>query len=1228
LAKIRKDKTQVMFLQETHMPEGEHEKLKRFGYQNSFFSSCSNSRRRGVATLISNSVNFELIKEKRDTEGRYVIVVGKVENVLVTLVNAYTPPESKRQFLKILFDIIKSEAEGILICGGDWNTVLNYSMDTSSTKRNNQQRSKDLNMLIKGAGLIDIWRDMHTGERSYTHYSATYRVHSRLDIILVNKGERNRVLDCSIGTADISDHRIVYLKIHLNDRKRSTLWRLNAGILNREEDKTQIKKEIEDCIKDNNNGQTKPTMTWDTVKAVMRGNLISRTAHINRKRRARYDGLQGELRLWEGRLQEGGEGALEGVRGIKRQLEELGREDLERKLRFTKQTYYESGPKATKMLAKRLKDQQNRQTIHKIRDPKKEVVVYEPEEIQRVFREYYEGLYSQSEMGRGEEIEQFLAELDLPSLGRDQNKNLIAPITPEELYAAISRLKANKSPGSDGFPSEWYKTFKGELVPIMLDSFNWTLEKAEAPPSWKEALISVIPKEGKNKENCESYRPISILNVDYKLFTSILSKRMERYLPELIDEDQTGFIKGRQTQDNIRRTIHIIDQIDNQHLEAALISLDAEKAFDRVSWEFLFKTMKRLGFDEKFIRCFRALYDNPHARIKINGHLTERFKLHRGTRQGCCASPALFAIFIEPLAQLIRENIELRGILVENQEHKIGLFADDVIVYLRDPNVTFPSLMSTLENFGQMSGYKLNVSKTQILSLNFTPNRAIKQQYRLEWGKDSIKYLGIVITRNLEKLYEANYNVINEKLQKDWSRWSTLILDFSSRIEVVKMNILPRLLYLFLSLPIKIPDEQFKKWDKQITRFIWAGHRPRIRFKTLQISKDKGGLALPDLKKYYYAAQLRYVVYWCAQEYEARWKEIEMRLEEGRPQARLGEKEKMTRGRGNMILLNTFRIWREVVKKYDLEREIKLLIWPAQSLSFRPGKQDATFSRWGERGLTAIGTLIDEDNDFCSFVHFMKKLELGENDWLRYTQLKSFYDREVKKGLSEVRNELVKFLLDSYEHTPQKVVSRLYRCLQNMTGDNTLYVMEKWKSELNIDISEDDWHSICSTQQSSTHSRGWREFGWKNIMRYFITPQIKSRQTQEQQACWRKCGQMDVNHSHIFWSCEKIQTFWENITRVMQRVLGYDFPREPQVVYLGKIEESIAMDDLYLFKILTLAGKKTITRNWLKEDPPEVGEWTGIVEEICRMEELTSRLRNKTNTHFNRWMCVYKAQDL
>lgn len=101
-------------------------------------------------------------------------------------------------------------------------------------------------------------------------------------------------------------------------------------------------------------------------------------------------------------------------------------------------------------------------------------------------------------------------------------------------------LKTNKSPGTDGFPSEWYKIFRTQLTPLLLRSFNHTLKEGELPQSWREAIISVIHKQGKDSKECGSYRPISVLNVDYKLHTSILAKRLETILADIID--QTGFI--------------------------------------------------------------------------------------------------------------------------------------------------------------------------------------------------------------------------------------------------------------------------------------------------------------------------------------------------------------------------------------------------------------------------------------------------------------------------------------------------------------------------------------------------------------------------------------------------------------------------------------------------------------------------------------------------------------
>ena len=137
---------------------------------------------------------------------------------------------------------------------------------------------------------------------------------------------------------------------------------------------------------------------------------------------------------------------------------------------------------------------------------------------------------------------------------------------------------------------------------------------------------------------------------------------------------------------------------------------------------------------------------------------------------------------------------------------------------------------------------------------------------------------------------------------------------------------------------------------------------------------------------------------------------------------------------------------------------------------------------------------------------------------------------------------------------------------------------------------------------------------------FFITPNIKGKQLLRQQTCWRKCGHTDANHSHIFWSCPKIEPFWERVNAVLNEVLGYVIPNKCLGQYLGSITDVALKEDNYLAKVLLTASRKAIKRKWLDVDPPSHSQWLDIVQEIFMMEKMTYSLRLKEGEFNRKWV--------
>uniref|UniRef100_A0A670HYM7 Reverse transcriptase domain-containing protein n=1 Tax=Podarcis muralis TaxID=64176 RepID=A0A670HYM7_PODMU len=1192
---LKKEHLDIICLQETHIARI-HRKLlinKRLGLE---FVSSDKVKKRGVVIYVKEKWEPKMIF--KDDEGRYLAVEIQIQGEKTLIVGVYAPNEGKAEFFKKLHETLMDFMDFKIILMGDMNGVVSTNMD----KAQRQVISKDGRLpktffeLTDTMDLIDIWRTRNPLEREGTFFSEAKMTWTRIDQIWISSNLAPRVKKTEICTKTCSDCNAVRMEMKLTTAG-TFRWRMNDTLFRDEEIYQKTQKIVKDYFEINLRTEVEKRTVWDASKAVMRGFLIQQNSIKRKKQNERKEKILKQIKEGEKKLRSKPKSheILREIKYYQTQYMEVTNQEIEWKIKQMRQKTFESADKCGKLLSWQLKKRQKLNTVTSLEIDGK--LINKPNEISNCFQSFFKKLYAQGPINE-QEIEEFVKKYGLSKISEQNKRILNEKITEQEIEGAIQNMKLGKSPGPDGLTARYYKALKEWLIQPLKEVCNQILEGKKAPESWKEAFISLIPKTETEKHQVKNYRPISLLNVDYKIFADVLAKRFKRVLVEEIHKNQTGFLPGRHMSDNVRNIIDILELLEvDINRKAVLIFVDAEKAFDNISWNFMKKNLHGMGVGQGFENGIGAVYSEQRAKLIVNNVVMDEIPIEKGTRQGCPISPLLFISVLEVLLNMIRKDQLVKGIQVGAKQYKLRAFADDLVLTLQQPEASTKRVLELIEIFGQVAGFKLNKQKTKVLEKNLTNEE--KDRFQSETGLEiakKVKYLGVNLTSKNVNLFKDNYEKCWSEVKKDLDIWSRLKLSLLGRIAVIKMNVLPRMLFLFQTLQILDKMDCFKKWQKDISKFVWQGKKPRIKFKILTDAKDRGGFALPDLRLYYESAAFCWLKQWLLLE-DTDILDLEGYDNSFGWHAYLWyDKVKVHKSFKNHIVRKAlYNVWNRY--KDLLESKTPRWLSPMEAKAVKKLNMDSNWPKYCE--------ILEQDGEKLKLQSF-EKLKHKVRDWLHYRQINETFKQDRKLGFQKERSKLETELLEPNT----KNLSKMYNLLLKWnTQDETVKsAMIKWAQDIGHDIMFADWEQLWTTGIKFTACTALKENIMKMIYRWYMTPvKLAKIYHLPNNKCW-KCNETEGTFYHLWWTCPKIKAYWEMIYNEIKKVLKWTFAKKPEAFLLGMVGQLVPKRDKTFFMYATTAARILLAKYWKTQELPTLEEWQTKVTEYMGLAEMTGRI--------------------
>ena len=466
---------------------------------------------------------------------------------------------------------------------------------------------------------------------------------------------------------------------------------------------------------------------------------------------------------------------------------------------------------------------------------------------------FYKQLFTSEGWDR-DAAENLLQNID-HKLSEENKKICEMEISLDEISKAVKILKLDKSPGEDGIVNEFYKTYwyliSDDFGAVIKEIFDNNL----LCESQYRGMITLMFKSGE-REDIKNWRPITLLNTDYKIISKVLAERLKNVLPQIIDFDQKGFVKGRNIFQGNRLLQDVIDFCELEDEEGAILFLDQQKAFDRAEWEWIDFCLLKFGFGEKFRSWVKMLFINAKTCIHTNGFTSRFVGITRSIRQGCPIAPMLYILQAEPLAASIRNNPNIKGIKLPTRtgdfiETKLNMFADDTQLFNKSEE-SIEETFKTLKLYENASGAKMNMDKTVGMYLGKWRNKKPKFN-KIKWSKRPVKALGVLhgYGVDLDQIWLEKINKIKSCMEV----WKSRDLTFTGKVLIIKSFVLSVIGY---EIEMRgIPDIYEKQINNIIWSFIWDGKTNQIARTVCCLPKEKGGIGMINLRDFIKSKQVK-----------------------------------------------------------------------------------------------------------------------------------------------------------------------------------------------------------------------------------------------------------------------------------------------------------------------------------------------------------------------------------